>query len=176
MSGGAERTAYESDSLGRHPVSTVALTFPNGPDSSLDAYRRPLSLPRFNVAAHSPKVVSVPLHSGHKHTTVQWSSLFSLSAALIYIQIAIPNHFFFLLVVAVLRCNFPPSEENEWRRFLRSEYFFSAFVLFIFRAPFEFFFLCIFFSAGTRADGTTTLDDGWVFLVSAINDRAGLCW
>lgn len=54
---------------------------------------------RFNVAAHSPKVVSVPLHSGHKHTTVQWSSLFSLSAALIYIQIAIPNHFFLLVLL-----------------------------------------------------------------------------
>lgn len=106
MSGGAERTAHESDSLGRHPVSTVALTFPNGPDSSLDAYRRrryftvSIPLPRFNAAAHSPKVVSVPLHSGHKHTmTVQRSSLFSLSAALIYIQIAIPNHFFLFFLL-----------------------------------------------------------------------------
>lgn len=156
MSGGAERTAYESDSLGRHPVSTVALTFPNGPDSSLDAYRRrrrrrryfSVSIPffRFNVAAHSPKVVSVPLHSGHKHTTVQWSSLFSLSAALIYIQIAIPNHFFSLLVVAVLlRCNFPPSEENEWRRFLRSEYFFLLLYCLFSELLLSFSF-CVYFS------------------------------
>lgn len=57
--------AYESDSLGRHPVSTVALTFQNGPDSSLNVYRY------FSVSISLPFCFalfeSIALHTARKY-------------------------------------------------------------------------------------------------------------
>lgn len=68
--------------------------------------------------------------------------------------------------ITLLCCSFPPSEENEWRRFLRSEYFFSlSFLLFIFQASVEIFLMFIFLHWRWRRS--------WVFLF-AIDDTAGL--